>query len=101
MTGVQTCALPICFDLGTAASPGGNTFTGNTTGNQTTGINVVVAAGVVVNAVGNTFIAGTQGSSAQGKFVLGSSPCGATTCLLTTGAGANYRVTSGTLKLAE
>lgn len=89
------------FDLGTAASPGSNTFTGNITGNQTSGLNVVVAAGVVVNAVGNTFIANTQGSNAQGKFVLGASPCGVASCLVTTGTGANYRVGSGSLKLAE
>ncbi|MEO5883695.1 MAG: Ig-like domain-containing protein, partial [Caldimonas sp.] len=47
------------YDLGTAASPGGNVFTGNTTGNQTSGINVKVAPGIVVAAAGNTFIAST------------------------------------------
>ena len=88
------------YDLGTLASPGGNVFTGNTTGNQTGGINVRVAPGVVVSAAGNTFIAGTQGANGAGKYVLGSAPCSASTCNLTSGAGANYRVTSGALTLA-
>jgi Bacterial Ig domain len=88
------------YDLGTLASPGGNLFTGNTTGNQTSGINVRVAAGVTVQAAGNTFIAGVQGANGAGKYALGSAPCAASTCSLTSGAGANYRVTSGTLTLA-
>jgi hypothetical protein len=88
------------YDLGTLASPGGNVFTGNTTGNQTSGIHVRVAAGVTVQAAGNTFIAGVQGANGAGKYVLGSAPCAASTCNLTSGAGANFRVTSGTLTLA-
>ncbi|MEO5882136.1 MAG: hypothetical protein ABIQ06_06935, partial [Caldimonas sp.] len=82
------------------ASPGGNVFTGNTTGNQTSGINVKVAPGIVVAAAGNTFIASTQGANGAGKYALGTAPCGASTCSLASGAGANYRVTSGTLTLA-
>jgi hypothetical protein len=89
------------WDLGTLASPGGNTFTGNTTGSQTSGLNVAVAAGVTVSAVGNTFAANIQGANALGKYVLGTSPCGAASCNLTTGLGANYRVSSGTLKAAQ
>ncbi|MEP7300108.1 MAG: Ig-like domain-containing protein [Caldimonas sp.] len=88
------------YDLGTVASPGGNVFTGNTTGNQTSGINVRVAAGVTVGAAGNTFIANQQSANGAGKYVLGTSPCGASTCTVTSGAGANYRVTSGALVLA-
>lgn len=88
------------YDLGTLASPGGNVFTGNTTGSQTSGINVRAAAGVTVHAAGNTFIAGTQGANGAGKYVLGSAPCTASICNVTSGAGANYRVTSGTLTLA-
>jgi hypothetical protein len=89
------------FDLGTAASPGGNTFTGNTTGNLTAGINVAAAAGVTVDAVGNTFIANTQGANSAGAFVLGTAPCGPTSCVVTSGGGANYRVSSGALRLAQ
>ncbi|MEP7301105.1 MAG: Ig-like domain-containing protein [Caldimonas sp.] len=88
------------YDLGTLASPGGNVFTGNTTGNQTSGINVRAAAGVTVAAAGNTFIASVQGANGAGKYALGTSPCGASTCTVTSGAGANYRVTSGALVLA-
>lgn len=89
------------FDLGTTVSPGGNTFTGNDTGSETTGINVRAAAGVVVSAVGNTFAAGMQGADAQGKYVIGTAPCAASPCLVTSGGGGNYRVTSGSLRLAE
>lgn len=89
------------FDLGTGASPGGNTITGNTTGNQTTGINVKAAAGVTVNAVGNTFMANTQGANAAGQYALGTAPCQPASCLVTAGTGANYRVTTGALRLAQ
>ena len=89
------------YDLGTAASPGNNVIQGNTTGSQTTGLLVDVAAGVTVSAVGNTFAAGVQGANAQGQYQLGTAPCGASSCNLTTGAGANYRITSGTLRLAQ
>ena len=89
------------YDLGTAASPGNNVIQGNTTGSQTTGLLVDVAAGVTVNAVGNTFAAGVQGANAQGQYQLGTAPCSASSCNLTSGAGANYRITSGTLRLAQ
>ena len=89
------------FDLGTLASPGNNLFAGNTTGSQTTGINVEAAAGVTVSAVGNMFAPNLQQADAQGKYKLGSAPCGAASCNLTTGAGANYRVIGGTLRLAQ
>jgi hypothetical protein len=89
------------FDLGTAASPGHNVFQGNTSSAQTSGLNVAVAAGVIVRAHGNTFAPNVQGADAQGRYLLGSAPCGATGCDLTSGAGASYRVTSGTLRLAE
>ena len=49
----------------------------------------------------NTFIANTQSANAQGKYQLGTSPCLAGSCNLTTGAGANYRVVTGTLRLAQ
>ena len=89
------------FDLGTLVSPGGNVFGGNSTGNLTTGINVEVATGVVVSAVGNTFAPNIQQADAQGKYKLGTAPCGASTCNLTTGSGTNYRVVGGTLRLAQ
>jgi hypothetical protein len=89
------------FDLGTGVSPGGNTITGNTTSTMTTGINVTVATGVTVNAVGNTFIASTQGANATGQYVLGTAPCQPASCVVTSGTGANYRVTSGALRLAQ
>jgi hypothetical protein len=62
---------------------------------------VKVNAGVTVSAVGNTFDASLQSASAAGAYVLGTAPCGASTCNLTTGTGPNYRVASGTLRLAE
>lgn len=89
------------FDLGTAASPGNNLIVGNTSSAQTSGLNVNVAAGVTVNAVGNTFAPGVQGANAQGKYQLGTAPCGASSCNVVSGAGANYRVNSGTLRLAQ
>lgn len=89
------------FDLGTAASPGNNLIQGNTSSAQTSGLNVEVAAGVTVSAVGNTFAPNVQGANALGKYQLGTAPCGASSCNVTTGAGANYRVTTGTLRLAQ
>jgi Bacterial Ig domain len=89
------------FDLGTAASPGNNVIQGNTSSAQTSGLNVNVAAGVTVNAVGNTFAPNVQGANAQGKYQLGTAPCGPASCTLTVGTGANYRVGSGTLRLAQ
>lgn len=89
------------FDLGTAASPGTNLIAGNTSSVQTTGLNVSVAAGVTVSAVGNTFAPNIQGANAQGKYQLGTAPCGASSCNVSSGSGANYRVNSGTLRLAQ
>ena len=56
---------------------------------------------MTVSAVGNTFAPNVQGANAQGKYQLGTAPCSASSCNLTTGAGANYRITSGTLRLAQ
>ncbi len=89
------------FDLGTGADPGGNTFVGNNTGNATSNLNVKANAAVVVSAVGNTFDPSIQTASATGTYALGTAPCSAGSCNLIAGAGANYRVTSGTLRLAE
>ena len=89
------------FDLGTAASPGNNLIEGNTSSAQTSGLNVNVATGVTVSAVGNTFAPNVQGANAQGKYQLGTAPCSASSCNLTSGTGANYRIVSGTLRLAQ
>ncbi len=56
---------------------------------------------MTVSAVGNTFAPNVQGANAQGKYQLGTAPCGASSCNLTSGSGANYRVNSGTLRLAQ
>jgi len=89
------------FDLGTSASPGGNTFAGNDPSiSEATGIYVNVANGVVVSAQGNAFTANQQGADALGHYSLGIAPCGETSCDVTSGAGANYRIDSGTLRLA-
>lgn len=107
--GNATCAQPTCytfslaggaasvFDFGTAAAPGGNTFTAAATG---TGLLVKASAGITVNAVGNTWTAGAQGANGSGQFVLGAAPCGPSTCSVATGAGRNYVVQSGALRLA-
>ncbi len=70
-------------------------------GNQTSGIHVRANAGVTVSAVGNTFIANTQSAYAQGQYVLNTAPCGAASCNVSGGAGANFRVVSGALRLAQ
>jgi len=74
-------------DLGSGASPGGNTFTGNT------GASVSVDGnGTFVTAVGNTWTASEQGADAQGRYVL---PAGQTAPLEVAGpvtTGGNYRL---------
>ncbi len=54
----------VAADLGTAASPGGNTFTGNISA----GIASRVSSGITVNAVGNTWIANQQNADANGHY---------------------------------
>lgn len=51
-------------DLGTAAAPGGNTFTGN----GLAGVRSAAATGQFVDAVGNTWIANQQGADANGRY---------------------------------
>ncbi len=84
-------------------APGQQRHRRHTTGNQTTGLNVAVAPGVTLRSVGNTFIAGVQGADALGKYQLGAPPCGPSGCDLTSTAssGANFRIGSGVLRLAE
>ena len=75
------------FDLGTAASPGNNTLTGN----QPTQVSVRVAAGVVISAVGNTWTASAQGADANGHYTVAGTLCaGANPCDQTTGADTNF-----------
>ena len=51
-------------DLGTAAAPGANTFTGN----GLAGLRSAAATGQFIDAVGNTWIANQQGSDANGRY---------------------------------
>ena len=51
-------------DLGTAAAPGGNTFSGN----GLAGLRSAAATGQFVDAVGNTWIANQQGADANGRY---------------------------------
>ena len=51
-------------DLGTAAAPGANTFTGN----GLAGVRSAAATGQFIDAVGNTWIANQQGSDANGRY---------------------------------
>ena len=61
------------------------------------------STGITVRAVGNTFLPNVQGTNPQGKYVLGTAPCGPSGCDVTStvGAGANFRITTGSLRLAE
>lgn len=85
------------FDLGTAADPGANTIQALTGGR---GVAVNTNAAVTVNAVGNTWKANVQGANNAGLYVLGTAPCTANSCSVSTGGGANYTVTTGALRLA-
>jgi hypothetical protein len=84
------------YDLGTLSSPGGNRFGAAAV---STGL-ALNAAGATASAVGNVWLAHTQGSDAQGRFNLGTAPCGDSLCPVTGGSGSNYHVGAGTLRLA-
>lgn len=79
-------AIAGTFDLGTSASPGGNTFVGNTG----PGLNSVVDAGVTVHAVGNTWKASTQGADANGRY--STAPAYAPVIKSGATAGANFNI---------
>jgi len=51
-------------DLGTAAAPGGNSFSTN----GTTGLHTAFNAGQTANAAGNTWAPGQQGADANGRY---------------------------------
>ncbi len=54
----------VAADLGTTASPGGNTFTQNVGSNLASH----VSSGITVNAVGNTWLASEQSADANGHY---------------------------------
>lgn len=85
------------FDLGTAASPGNNTFTNN----PTYSLHLKVPAGVTVQAAGNTWAPGIQGSDANGRYTAASPTCSEIPCEVVSGSGLNYFVTSGVLRLVD
>jgi hypothetical protein len=82
---------PAPCDLGTAASPGGNTFlaVGGTASLR------VRTVGVAVPAVGNTWIAFEQGADAQGRYAV---PAGQTANVIggPTSSGRNVRIDAAT-----
>lgn len=87
--------LSSSFLLGTMASPGNNTFSGNGISNLQLGS----AAGLVVQAVGNTWTPGIQRADAAGRYTAAPG-----TTLEETGptSGGNYTITTGgTLRLAQ
>ena len=56
--------VTMAVDLGTAADPGGNTFTGNAASGLFNGM----APGQTLNAVGNTWTPNVQGADANGRY---------------------------------
>ncbi len=56
--------VTMTVDLGTAADPGGNTFTGNAASGLLNGM----APGQTLNAVGNTWAPNVQGADANGRY---------------------------------
>jgi Right handed beta helix region/Protein of unknown function (DUF1565) len=96
--GVQMESLGGICDLGTVASPGGNTF-------ANTGPNVSLNASSTLpstlQAVGNTWAANQQGSDAQGRYAV---PNGQTVLEVAgpVTSGANYRLNAySRIRLAE
>ena len=71
----------LTLDLGTVASPGANTFTGNTT----SGLQLGIPAGQTATAVGNTWNAGLQSADAAGHYTAGTSVAGPA-------SGGNYQL---------
>lgn len=82
---------PAPCDLGSAASPGGNTFfaTSNTAALR------VRTAGVAVQAVGNVWVASEQGANAQGRYAV---PAGQTANVISgpVPSGRNVRIDAAT-----
>ncbi len=76
-------------DLGTGASPGGNTLAGNTSG---VALNIAGFSGATgISAVGNTWRPSTQSANAMGRYVGGISTSGP----VLRAAGNNYAITAG------
>jgi hypothetical protein len=98
------------FDLGRGNSPGGNTFTGNSSIGNLGNLRIELGAGGTVYASGNTWEPGVQGAAAAGSTdpLPGRYKVTTGTALNVTGAqtGRNYAITgasaaSTTLRLAE
>ncbi|MEO8080386.1 MAG: right-handed parallel beta-helix repeat-containing protein, partial [Caldimonas sp.] len=85
------------FNLGDGTNPGGNVLADNANVN----LWVNTDRAVLVKAVGNRWTASAQGADASGHYVVPSGLCGTTPCDLTSGAGANFKVLFGTLRLVE
>ena len=68
------------IDLGSAASAGANTFTGNTS----TSLKISTPSGLTVGAQGNTWNASVQGADATGHYGVG-------TVVTAPGSGTNYQ----------
>jgi hypothetical protein len=80
----------LTVDLGTAADPGGNTFTGN----GLAGLRSVAATGQFVDAVGNTWIPNQQGADANGRYSV--PPLFAPVPKAGAASGANFRIDNAT-----
>ena len=65
-------------DLGTAASPGGNTFKDSSSGNTRPLVYIQTGTGstVTVPVSGNTWVANLQGANALGKYAVGTNAVG-------------------------
>ncbi len=93
------CYAGSVIDLGTLASPGGNTITGNGAGANASGVHVTTP-GTVTMAVGNIWTPSAQAANIEGKYV--ANGAGAKLDVTAGNAsGANYLVLQGTLRLAE
>jgi Protein of unknown function (DUF1565) len=86
--GVQAVAADnsLALDLGTVASPGGNTITGN----GTTGIRLGVPATQTHFAVGNTWNPSIEGADAAGHYTAGTAIVGPAA------TGTNYQLVNAT-----
>jgi hypothetical protein len=78
------------INLGTAASPGNNTFLGTAAG---LGVSLSTATTSVVSAVGNTWRPSVQGADASGHYASTFIDGTAGVAFV---AGNNYRITAGT-----
>jgi hypothetical protein len=78
---IDTNGQPISIyptDLGTAASPGGNTFKDSSSGNTRPLVYILTGTGstISVPVSGNTWVANLQGANALGKYAIGTNALG-------------------------